>query len=80
MKCNKNIKIILQVKEQTKTNLFQSAATIVERVMQEKTDLNLPPDSRPLVSLLTRTANRVREHQTPQEPKDTAFEVTILSC
>ena len=73
------VRIVSEVNAMAKSNPFESAATIVETVMQEIGDPSLPPGSRPAPNNLVRQANRVREKITPKQPADLDCVVYYIS-
>ena len=73
------VHIVSEVKARAKSNPFESAATIVETVMQEIGDPSLPPGSRPAPNNLVRQANRPREKTRPKQPADLEFVVYYIS-
>lgn len=61
--------------ETAKEDLFVPAPTIVERVMEEMAYPREPEFARPKFVNAVRTANRRRQADRPEEPKDMNFEV-----
>lgn len=55
------VKIIAEVKARAKNEVFTSAATIVQDVLQARVNESEPDNSRPDVEKLIRWANRARE-------------------
>ncbi|KAH3896451.1 hypothetical protein DPMN_020628 [Dreissena polymorpha] len=55
--------------------MFESAGSIVEKILREEADDRLPEASRPDYTNLLRNCNRRR--QRPKDPKDMDFEVII---
>lgn len=58
--------ILLQVKARAKNEVFTSAATIVQDVLQTRVNEREPDNSRPDVEKLNLRANRAREKMRPK--------------
>ncbi|KAJ8314678.1 hypothetical protein KUTeg_006828 [Tegillarca granosa] len=69
------VEIIKQVKSESSSNVFESASSIVERVVSTNTTTSDPEGSRPVLANLVGTANRVRERLRPKEPQDLTFQI-----
>jgi hypothetical protein len=69
------IRIQKKVVDLVKKELFVPAPTIVEQVLEEYADHREPEFSRPKFTNIVRTANRKRQADRPEEPKDINFEV-----
>ena len=63
------------MKAQAKENMFKSAATIVEQVMNKDVDRSAPNPSLPSAANLARRTNRMRQKMRPADPTDIKFEV-----
>ncbi|KAH3774011.1 hypothetical protein DPMN_175382 [Dreissena polymorpha] len=57
--------------------MFESAGSIVEKILREEADDRLPEASRPDYTNLLRNCNRRRQRQRPKDPTDMDFEVII---
>ncbi|KAJ8314143.1 hypothetical protein KUTeg_008704 [Tegillarca granosa] len=69
------VEIIKKVKSESSSNVFESASSIVERVVSTNTTTSDPQGSRPVLANLVRTANRVHERLRPKEPEDLTFQI-----
>ncbi|KAJ8307803.1 hypothetical protein KUTeg_014648 [Tegillarca granosa] len=63
--------------EAAKTTCFVPAPTIVERVMEEMADPREPEFACPKFSNAVRTANRQRQADRPEEPRDMNFKIDL---
>ena len=69
----------MQVKQLSKDRIFQSASSIVEQVLRDKGDLELPESARPKPANLIRMANYCRQKMRPEEPKTLDFQVFLCN-
>ncbi|KAJ8317057.1 LOW QUALITY PROTEIN: hypothetical protein KUTeg_004961 [Tegillarca granosa] len=69
------VQMTQRIIEAAKDDLFVPAPTIVERVMEEMADPTEPEFARPKFSNAVRTANRQRQADRPEEPRDMNFEI-----
>ncbi|VDI15089.1 Hypothetical predicted protein [Mytilus galloprovincialis] len=74
------VQLTAHVKNQAVNNIHQPASTIVDTAYVQHADPELPEGSRPKVTNLLRTCNRVRQKLRPEEPHDLDFErLKVLS-
>ena len=66
------------MKSDAVANVFEPAHVIVDQILEENADSREPEASRPGYNNLLRNANRVRQKQRPDDPKDMTFEVCAL--
>ncbi|XP_076084489.1 uncharacterized protein LOC143055241 [Mytilus galloprovincialis] len=69
------VQLTAHVKNQAVNNIHQPASTIVDTAYVQHADPELPEGSRPKVTNLLRTCNRVRQKLRPEEPHDLYFEL-----
>lgn len=62
------VKIMAEIKARAKNEVFTSASTIVQDVLQARVNESEPDNSRPDVEKLIRWANRAREKMRPKHP------------
>ena len=73
-----NVLIAKKVIDTAKADIFTSAPTVVEKILEEDADPKKPEYSRPNYNNIVRTANRHRQTDRPTEPQDMDFEVFLI--
>ena len=72
----KAIKIVADIKNKAREDVFRSAAAIVEDAILKEIKPKDPEASVPKPGLLIRRANRLRQAMRPEDPKDREFDIS----
>lgn len=72
----KAIKIVADIKNKAREDVFRSAAAIVEDAILKEIKPEDPEASVPKPGLLIRRANRLRQAMRPEDPKDLEFDIS----